>query len=158
MDRKAKKETTPQKKKMIVDCLKITEDKSSENRVQTSDTRLIISTTAAPRREGRNPRLSITAVAHYSTKTRGSKPASLLFHNDQDAEPEACVSHEAWSRTWSSHFNQMQSSSVTLVAKREAQSPHFNYKGNLHLGYNCPHYWVSYCLRNKRVYPHYGVF
>ena len=48
---------------MSADCPKITEDKSSESRVQILDAGLIIATTAAPRREGRNPRLSITAVA-----------------------------------------------------------------------------------------------
>ena len=35
-----------------VDCPKITEDKSSESRVQTSGARLIIATSAAPRLEG----------------------------------------------------------------------------------------------------------
>ena len=47
----------------IVDCPKITEDKSSESRDQTPDAELTIATNAAPRHEGRNPRLSITAVA-----------------------------------------------------------------------------------------------
>ena len=46
-----------------VDCPKITEDKSSESRVQTPDAELIITTITAPRGKGRNPRLSITAVA-----------------------------------------------------------------------------------------------
>jgi len=57
---------------MHVDYSKITEDKSSESRVQTPDARLIIATGTAPRREGRNSRLNITAM----TKTRESKPAS----------------------------------------------------------------------------------
>jgi len=35
-----------------VGCLKITEDKSSKSRIQTSDARLIIATSASPKREG----------------------------------------------------------------------------------------------------------
>ena len=35
-----------------VGCLKITEDKSCKSRIQTLDARLIIATSAAPRREG----------------------------------------------------------------------------------------------------------
>ena len=50
-------------KKGGVGCLKITEDKSSKRRVQTPDAGLIITTTTAPRRKGRNPRLSLTPVA-----------------------------------------------------------------------------------------------
>ena len=46
-----------------VGCQKITEDKSSKNRVQAPNTGLIIATTTTPRRKGRNPRLSLTAVA-----------------------------------------------------------------------------------------------
>ena len=45
-----------------VDCPKITEDKSSESRVQTPDAGLIIATAVASRREGQNPRLNITAM------------------------------------------------------------------------------------------------
>jgi len=45
-----------------VGCLKITKDKSSKSRGQTPDAGLIIAITAAPRREGRNPRLSIIAA------------------------------------------------------------------------------------------------
>jgi len=86
-----------------VDCLKITEDKSSKSRVQTPDARLIIATSAAPRREGWNPRFKITAMTktrsikaasqHYcSTKTRESKIASLLQCNGQDAELETRIS------------------------------------------------------------------
>ena len=47
---------------VFVGCLKVTKDKSSKSRVQTPDAGLIIAITAAPRREGRNPRLSITAA------------------------------------------------------------------------------------------------
>jgi len=85
-----------------VDCLKITEDKSSENIVYTPDARLIIATcvmsrrrawsprlniSTVPRREGRSSRPSCTVMTktqsskpaswhHCSAKTRGSKPAS----------------------------------------------------------------------------------
>jgi len=45
-----------------VGCLKITKDKSSKSRGQTPDAGLIIAITATPRREGRNPRLSIIAA------------------------------------------------------------------------------------------------
>ena len=55
-------------------------------------------------------------------------------------------------------FNQMQSSSVTSMAKREARSQRFNCRGTLRLGYNCPHYWVNYCPRNEGVNPYYEVF
>ena len=44
------------------------------------------------------------------------------------------------------------------MAKREARSPRFNYRGTLRLSYNCPYYWVNYCPRNEGVNPHYGVF
>ena len=136
-----------------VDCPKITEDKSSKSIVQTPDARLIIATSAAPRREGWNPRLniitmtkmrsmkarlSITAVPRRESqklrlcftamaKTQSLKLASQSSMQYLDAEPEARVSREAWRRTWSSRF-----SSVTSTTKREAQSPR--------LGYNCPHY------------------
>ena len=39
-----------EKMELVVDCSKITEDKSSESRVQTPDARLIIATSAVPRR------------------------------------------------------------------------------------------------------------
>ena len=93
-----------------------------------------------------------------STKTRGSKSASIFHCNDQDVEPKARVSHKTWRRTWSLHFNQMWSSSITSTAKREARSPRFNYRGTLCLCYNFPHYWVNYCPRNEGVNPHYGGF
>ena len=128
-------------------CPKITKDTSLEIRVQTPDA------STAPRREGWNVRLNITAITktqilkaapqhHCSTKTQESKLASLLHCNGQDAEIEICVSviheyldaepearvlHEAWRRTWSARF-----SSVTSTTKCEARS--------LRLGYNCPHY------------------
>jgi len=92
---------------VFVDCLRITEDKSSESRVYTPDARLIIATRAVPRRKGQSPNLSITVMAktrslkpvpqhhystktqslkaapqhHCSTKTQGSKPASQLHCN-----------------------------------------------------------------------------
>ena len=37
---------------IVVDCLKITEDKSLKSRIQTPDARLVIATSAALRREG----------------------------------------------------------------------------------------------------------
>ena len=57
----------------FVGCLKIIKDKSSKIRVQTPDAGLIITITTASRREGQNPRLSITTAP-----TRGPKPASQL--------------------------------------------------------------------------------
>ena len=147
---------------LSVDCPKITEDKSSESRVQTLGARLTIATRAAPRSEGWNPLPNIAIITktkslkaasqqHCSTKTRGSKPASLFHRNDQDAEPEARVSHKTWRKTWSSHFNQMWSLGITSMAKREAWIPCFNYRGTLRLCYNRPHYWVNYCPRNEGV-------
>ena len=59
---------------VIVDYPKITKDKSLESRVQTPDAGLNIATATAPRCDGRNSRLNITAM----TKTRGLKLASLL--------------------------------------------------------------------------------
>jgi len=112
------------------------------------------SITAVPRRKSQNPRLYFSAMA----KTQSLKLASQSSMQYLDAEPETCVSHKTWRKTWSSHFNQMQSSSVTSTAKHEARSLRFNYKGTLYLGYNCPHYWVNYCPRNEGVNPHYGVF
>ena len=50
------------KKGIVVDCLKITEDKSSDNRVHTLDTRMIKAIDAVSRRGVRSPRLNITAV------------------------------------------------------------------------------------------------
>ena len=46
----------------LVGCPKITEGKSSESRVQISDTRLIIATSASSKRECWNPRLNIIAM------------------------------------------------------------------------------------------------
>jgi len=121
-----------------VDCPKITADKSSESRVQTPNARLIIATnTAVQRLKGRNPCLCFTAMA----MTQSLKAAPQISMQCQDAKPEAYVSQEAWCRTWISRF-----SSVTSTKKREAWNPR--------LGYNCPHYWVSY----EGVNPHYGEF
>ena len=68
---------------MCVGCLKIIKDKSSKAESQTPDAGLISANTAAPRREGRNPRLS-------STKARGSKPASQQ-HQGARVETRASV-------------------------------------------------------------------
>ena len=64
---------------MVVDCPKIIEDKSSESRVQTPDAGLIIATTSAPRREGRNPRLSIIAVASLQYQNARVETHSILL-------------------------------------------------------------------------------
>ena len=85
---------------MLVDCLKITEEKSSESRVHTPDARLIITTRAVPRRKGRSPRLSITVMA----KTLSLKPASQHHCNGQDAELKVCLS-------------------ITAMAKRQSLKP-----------------------------------
>ena len=76
-------------------------------------------------------------------KCRGN--AAWAAFSRLDAESKARVSREAWHRIWSSRF-----SSITSMAKCEAQSPW--------LGSNCPHYWVNYCPHNEGVNPHYGVF
>ena len=156
-------------------CLKITEDKSSENRVYIPYERLIIATrvmprcrawsprlniSTVPRREGRSPRPSCTVNAktqsmkpapkhQYSTKTWGSKPVSQLHCNNQDAEPETHV--------WQS-LKPSSSKVRSRYLKREARSPRSDYREAPRLGYNCPHYWVHYCPRNEGVNPHYGGF
>ena len=71
------------------DCLKITEDKSSKSRVQTPNAGLIIATTTAPRRKGRNPRLSLTVVASLQyqdarVKTRVSTVGPEALHSSFD--------------------------------------------------------------------------
>jgi len=118
------------------------------NQDATQSRRPYIST--VPRREGRNPRLNYTII----TKTRlvGRVLTSLQCQDErvetristslqsQDAEPEARVwqsSKPASSKVQSQHL------------KREAQSPHSDYREALRLGYNCPHYWVNYCPRNE---------
>ena len=58
----------PQSGEAVVGCLKINEDKSSKSRVQTPDAGLIIAIAAIPRREGRNPRLSITAAPRRESR------------------------------------------------------------------------------------------
>jgi len=65
---------------IAVDCLKITEEKSSDNRVHVSDAMLIkatrakakyralsprLNTTAMPRRRAQSPRLSTTSVLRH---------------------------------------------------------------------------------------------
>ena len=70
-----------------VDCLKIIEDKSSESRVYTPDTRLIRATRAKSKRGAQSPRPQLNCNAktqsskpasqrHRSVETRGLKPAS----------------------------------------------------------------------------------
>jgi len=155
MDRKAKKETTPQKKKMIVDCLKITEDKSSESRVQTPYARLIIATATAPRREGQNSCLNITAM----TKTRGSK---LVFQHHcssittvprregrnprlyfttmtktQSLKPAPHIKLDAELEAHISTKYEAQALPQPLNARLEAR---VSTRGILHPCYNCPHY------------------
>jgi len=48
---------------VIVNCLKITEDKSSDNRVNASDARLIKVTCAKAKRMARSPRLNTTTMS-----------------------------------------------------------------------------------------------
>ena len=50
--------------------------------------------------------------------------------------------------------------SIIAVARREGQNPRLSITSaqNPCLGYNCPRYWVNYCLRNEGVNPHYGAF
>ena len=84
-----------------IDCPKITEDKSSESRVQTPDTRLIIATGAAPRCEDRNSlpftvmtetqSLKAASQHHCSTKMQSLKAASQ-HHCSTKARVETCVS------------------------------------------------------------------
>ena len=76
-----------------VNCPEITKDKSSESRVRTPDIRLIIATSAVPRRE---PESRVSASLQYQDvelesrvssittvpRRRESKPASLLYRND----------------------------------------------------------------------------
>jgi len=58
------------KQMVIADCLKITEDKSSDNRVRTSDARMIRAIGAASRRGVRSPRLR----HHYNSRRRARGP------------------------------------------------------------------------------------
>ena len=126
---------------IVVGCLKITEDKLSKSRIQTPDAGLVIAISAAPRREGWNPRFDITARA----KDAGVETRVSALLQCQDAESKARVSREAWRRAGNPRL-----SSITLAAKRKAQ--------NLRLSCNCPHYWVNYYPCSKGVNPHYGVF
>ena len=66
--------------KLLVDCLKITEDKSSDNKVHTSDTRMIRAIGAVSRRRVRSSRLK----HHCSIKTQGSRPASQHHCNTKN--------------------------------------------------------------------------
>ena len=70
----------------FVDCPKITEDKSSESRVQTPDARLIIATSAVPRHS-----LKAASQHHYSTdaELESRISASLQY---QDARVETRIS------------------------------------------------------------------
>ena len=71
-----------------VGCLKIIKDKSSKAESQTPGARVETRVSAAPRREGRNTRLS----QHCSTKARGSKLASQPALQHQGAWVETRVS------------------------------------------------------------------
>jgi len=64
--------TLHSKRGALVDCLKTNEDKSSDNRVHTSDARMIKTIDAVSRRGVRSLRLK----HHCSAKTQGSRPAS----------------------------------------------------------------------------------
>ena len=70
----------------LVDYLKITEDKSSYNRVHASDARLIEATRTEPRRRARSPRLNTSAMPSVEIKARVSTPLQC-----QDTELNARI-------------------------------------------------------------------
>ena len=65
-----------------------------KSRIQTPEAGLVIAISAAPRREGWNPRLDITA----GTKDARVETRVSVLLQCQDAEPKARVSCEAWRR------------------------------------------------------------
>ena len=61
--------------RVSIDCPKITEDKSSDNRVHTSDAKMIKTIDAVSRRGARGPRLSIIAVPNHKARRLRSTPS-----------------------------------------------------------------------------------
>ena len=88
-----------------IDCLKITEDKSSESRVYTPNVRLIRAIYAKSKHRAQNQCPSFNTMAktqgpkaasplHYSAKTHGAKSASLLHYNAKTrGAKSACPLH-----------------------------------------------------------------
>ena len=150
----------------IVDCLKIIEDKSSENRVYTPDARLIIATRKMPRRRAWSSRLNISTVPRregwnprpscsVTTKTwlEARVLISVQYQDVRAWSPRLDITTVSRRRAWSPRLVEFETrvqQDSKSTKKCEAQSPR--------LGYNCPHYWVNYCLHNERVNPHCGVF
>jgi len=127
---------------VTVDCLKITDDKSSDNRVHALGARIIKATRAELRRRARSPRLNTTAMPRCKNQSPSLSTTSVLRHRawssrlTREAQHRVWSScfnttaahkreaqdprlrHEAWHRVWSSRFN------TTATPKREAQDPH----------------------------------
>jgi len=116
-----------------IDCLKIIEDKSSDNKIHASDVRLIKATRPKLRCRAQNPRLNITAMPRRRAQGPCLSTTLVLRHT-----------------AWSPHL------------KREARDPHlalpqwlnaklkpaFQLEKSLRLSYNYPYYRVKYCPRN----------
>jgi len=134
----------------IVECLKITEDKSSENIVYIPDERLIIATRVMPRRRAWSPcptsvqyqdaRSKPASRYHYSLKSQSLKPATW-HHCSLKAQS---LKPAFWQSS-----KPMSSKVQSWHLKRETRSPRSDYREALRYGYNCPHYWVNYCPRNE---------
>ena len=99
-----------------VGCLKITKDKSSKSRVQTSDAGLVIAITAAPRREGRNPRLSITAAP--GRKGQNPRLSLTAAPRREGRNPRL---------------------SITAAPRREGRNPRLSYNCPRYGVSHCPH-------------------
>jgi len=127
----------------VVDCLKITKRQVTKKaEFQTLDAGLIIAITAAPRREGRNPRLSSTAALRR--EGRNPRLSSTAAPRREGQNPR--LSSIAAPR----RVGQNSRLSSAAAPKREDR--------NLRLSYNCPCYGVNHCPHNGEVNPHYGVF
>jgi len=96
-----------------VDSLKITEDRSSDNRVHALDARLIKATRAEPRCRARSPCLNTTTMPRRRNQSPRLSTTSIPKHRGWSLR----LTRKAQHRVWSSHFN------TTMVPKREAQDP-----------------------------------
>jgi len=158
---------------ITVDCLKITEDKSSKSRVYTPDARLIIASRVVLRRNGRSTCLNITVMAktlslkaapqhHCSTKCEGWSPRLCFTARARRRCWSLRLSHlcntktqnskPAFSRVWSPRLARFEvgiQQHYNIMPKCEARNQRFNCREALRLGYNCPHYWVNYCPLNE---------
>ena len=70
-----------------VNCVKITKDKSSNNKVHTSDARLIKAIHATPRRETRNSRPSIIVVSEREAQNSRLNTTAMSRRGAQNLRP-----------------------------------------------------------------------